>query len=98
MGLGITRGSLSPLSFFAVAVGIFVFTHDFVGAGIVLPAVQDDFSSSLGTIQWVITGFSIAIALAVVPAGRLADVFGAGRVFAAGMLAFAATSALIAIA
>jgi MFS family permease len=89
---------LNPLSFFAVAVGTFIFAHDFVGAGIVLPAIQDDFSSSLGTIQWVITGFSIAIAMAVVPAGRLADVFGAGRVFAAGTLAFAATSALVAIA
>lgn len=95
---GIPRESLGPLSLFGIAAGIFVFGHDFVAIGIVVPEVQDHFSSSLGTVQWAITGFSIAIALAVVPAGRLADIVGAGRTFVVGAFAFAAASALIAIA
>lgn len=95
---GRDMGSLSRVALVAAGLGAFLFGHDFVGAGVVVPAIQDDFSSGLGSVQWVITGFSIAVALAVVPAGRLADVFGAGRTFAAGALAFAAASALIAIA
>lgn len=98
MGRGSPAGALSRLAFVAVAVGSFIFPHDFAAIGIVVPSIQDHFSASLGSAQWAITGFSIAIALAVVPAGRLADLFGAERTFAAGALGFAATSALVAVA
>jgi MFS family permease len=98
MGRGNTRETLGPLSLLAIAAGVFVFGHDFVAIANVIPAIQDDFSSNLGSVQWAITGFSIAIALAVVPAGRLADIYGPARIFVAGSLAFAAASALIAIA
>jgi EmrB/QacA subfamily drug resistance transporter len=91
-------GTLPFLSLLAACVGGFIFAHDFVAAGIVVPEIQDHFSASLGSAQWVITGFSIAIALSVVPAGRLADVYGAGRIFVAGAFAFAAASLLVALA
>jgi MFS family permease len=98
MDSGTPRETLGPVSLIGIAAGIFIFGHDFVAIGIVIPEIQDHFSSSLGSVQWAITGFSIAIALAVVPAGRLADIFGAGRTFVIGAFGFAAASALIAIA
>lgn len=93
-----SQGTLSPLSLFAVAVGGFIFAHDFVAVGIVVPELQDHFSASLGSVQWAITGFSIAVALSVVPAGRLADAYGADRTFVAGAVGFAFASVLVAIA
>ncbi len=98
MGTGAQRETLSPLSLVAIAAGAFIFAHDFVGVGIAVPAIQDHFSASLGSVQWAITGFSIAIAMSVVPAGRLADAYGAGRTFVIGALGFAFASALVAIA
>lgn len=91
-------GRLSPLPLLAACVGGFIFAHDFVAAGIVVPEIQEHFSASLGSAQWAITGFSIAIALSVVPAGRLADGYGADRIFVAGAGAFAAASLLVALA
>ncbi len=91
-------GQLSFLPLLAACVGGFIFAHDFVAAGIIVPEIQDHFSASLGSAQWVITGFSIAIALSVVPAGRLVDGFGADRIFAAGAFAFAGASLLVALA
>ena len=98
MASGSPGAKLSPLSFLAIGMGAFIYAHDFAAGGIVVPEIQDHFSAGLGSAQWTITGFSIAIALSVVPAGRLADVFGANRTFVAGALAFAAASALVAIA
>jgi EmrB/QacA subfamily drug resistance transporter len=91
-------GKLSLLPLLAACVGGFIFAHDFVAAGIVVPEIQAHFSASLGSAQWVITGFSIAIALSVVPAGRLADGYGADRIFVAGAGAFAVASLLVALA
>lgn len=91
-------GRLSPTPVLAACLGGFIFAHDFVAAGIVVPEIQEHFSASLGSAQWVITGFSIAIALSVVPAGRLTDGYGADRVFAAGAAMFAAASLLVALA
>jgi len=82
----------------AVCVGAVGFTHDFAAIGILVPEIQSQFSAGLGSAQWAITGFSTAIALAVVPAGRLADVYGASRTFVAGTIGFAVASALVAIA
>jgi MFS family permease len=98
MERGWLSGSLRPLPLLALAVGALIFTHDFGAIGNVVPEIQDHFSAGLGSVQWAITGFSIAIALAVIPAGRLADVYGADRTFVAGALGFALASALVAAA
>lgn len=98
MRTGWLSGSLRPLPLLALSVGALMFAHDFAAVGNIVPEIQDEFSASLSSVQWAITGFSIAIALAVVPAGRLADVYGADRTFVAGAVGFAAASALVAIA
>jgi MFS family permease len=91
-------GALAPIVLAAISLGGVIFTHDFAAIGIVVPEIQRHFDASLGSAQWAITGFSTAIALSVVPAGRLSDVYGADRVFVVGAIWFAAASALVAIA
>jgi MFS family permease len=90
-------GALAPVVLAAISLGGVIFTHDFAAIGIVVPQIQGHFDASLGSAQWAITGFSTAIALSVVPAGRLSDVYGAPRVFVLGTIWFAAASALVAI-
>lgn len=92
------RASLGLLPLAAIACGAFIFAHDFVAIGIAVPEIQGEFSTDLGATQWAITGFSIAVAIAVVPAGRFADIFGPANTFVVGTLIFAAASGLVAIA
>lgn len=92
------RASFGALPLIAIACGAFIFAHDFVAVGIAIPEIQAEFGTALGTAQWAITGFSIAIAIAVVPAGRFADIFGPANTFVIGAFGFAAASGLVAIA
>lgn len=82
----------------ALAAAIFVVANDFTALGIVVPTLENEFSSSLSTAQWVVNGYSLAFAMAVVPAGRFADLFGATRMFRIGAVIFGLASIAIAIA
>ncbi|MFJ9174526.1 MFS transporter [Streptomyces sp. NPDC102360] len=62
------------------------------------PALQDDLDASLAQVQWTSTGYLIAVASLLVFAGRLGDRYGHTRLFAYGMLGFAAASAGIGVA
>ncbi|MCQ4211812.1 MFS transporter [Streptomyces longispororuber] len=57
------------------------------------PALQRDLGASLAQVQWTSTGYLIAVASLLVFAGRLGDRYGHRRLFAYGMLGFAAASA-----
>ncbi|MFI7385496.1 MFS transporter [Streptomyces sp. NPDC049813] len=57
------------------------------------PALQHDLGASLTQAQWTSTAYLIAVASLLVFAGRLGDRYGHRRLFAAGMLGFAAASA-----
>ncbi|MEV3859397.1 MFS transporter [Streptomyces sp. NPDC050095] len=60
---------------------------------VVQPALQRDLGASLPQVQWTSTGYLIAVASLLVFAGRLGDRYGHRRLFAYGMLGFAAASA-----
>ncbi|MFJ8826019.1 MFS transporter [Streptomyces sp. NPDC102467] len=62
------------------------------------PALQRDLDASLTQAQWTSTGYLIAVASLLVFAGRLGDRYGHRRLFAIGMLGFAAASAGIGFA
>ncbi|MFE7775107.1 MFS transporter [Streptomyces sp. NPDC057445] len=62
------------------------------------PTMQRELHASFTQIQWTSTGYLIAVASLLVFAGRLGDRFGHRRVFAAGTLGFAVTSAGIGLA
>ena len=54
-----------------------------------LPAIRHDVGASAEGLQWVMNGYLLTIAVLVVTAGRLGDMFGRKRVFLAGMVVFA---------
>ena len=65
---------------------------------ILLPAISEDTGTSVTTLQWAVTGYSLVGAAVIVTAGSLGDVFGRRRVFQLGLALFVASCVLIALA
>ncbi|HEX7717751.1 MAG TPA: MFS transporter, partial [Marmoricola sp.] len=53
---------------------------------------------SFAAMSWTLSAYTIALAAALVPSGRLADRFGRKRTFMVGLVAFTLASALCAVA
>jgi MFS family permease len=65
---------------------------------VALPTIRADLGFSGTGLAWVVNAFFVAFALLLLPAGRLADLVGARRVFLAGLVIFTAASALCGLA
>ena len=93
------RGGLWLLA--AVAGGVFVAADDQTSVVTVLPALIRDMgltSSDLYLASWVVNGYLLGYVAALPIVGRVADVRGRGRVYAASLAVFALGSALVAAA
>jgi EmrB/QacA subfamily drug resistance transporter len=85
--------------FAVLALAVFISTLDVFIVNIAVPSIQSSFhSSSVANISWVLNAYAIVFAALLVPAGKLGDVIGRRRVFAAGLIAFGVGSALCAAA
>ncbi|MBL6927652.1 MAG: MFS transporter [Rhodospirillales bacterium] len=75
------------------------FVTPFMGASvnIALPSIERDFPMNAVLLSWVATAYLLAAAVALVPAGRLADIHGRKRIFTVGMITFTVFSLLIAL-
>src|SRR4051812_9951759 len=62
---------------------------------VAIPTILRDFNTTLPSLQWVITGYSLTFAALLIISGRLGDIFGARRMFIIGAALFA-TGSLIA--
>src|SRR3954452_23148281 len=62
------------------------------------PAISDDTGTSVETLPWAVTGYSLVGAAVIVTSGSLGDVFGRKRIFQFGLLLFVASCILIALA
>jgi MFS family permease len=65
---------------------------------VALVLIQTDFRVSVATVSWLLSGFSLAAAVAQPVMGRFADLFGPRRVFCIGLLLVGVTSALAPLA
>lgn len=72
--------------------GLFLLMLDSTVVALALPAIRHDVDASSEGLQWVMNGYLLTIAVLVVTAGRLGDMFGRKRVFLAGMVLFAVGS------
>ncbi|WP_405670371.1 MFS transporter [Streptomyces sp. NBC_01530] len=79
-------------------VGAMVVALDGTVLTVAQPTLQRDLGASFAQVQWTSTGYLIAVAGLLVFSGRLGDRYGHHRVFGAGMLGFAVTSAAIGLA
>jgi EmrB/QacA subfamily drug resistance transporter len=63
-----------------------------------LPAIARDLHANLGDLQWVLTGYLLTLGSLLVLGGSLGDRYGRRRIFVIGLISFASTSLLCAIA
>lgn len=78
----------------ACCFGLFMALLDVTVVNVALPVIQRDLGASFSALQWVIDAYTIALAVLLASAGRLADVFGRKRVFMVGLGIFTVGSLL----
>lgn len=82
----------------AVLAGTAIGTLNNSVANVAVIDVLDDFHLDVAAGVWFVTGYVLAFAVLMPAAGRLGDAYGVRRVYLAGLLAFAVSSALVALA
>ena len=81
------------LALIMTGAGQFLATLDLFIVNIAFPQIRNSFAGTdTQTLSWVLTAYGIVFAALLVPAGRLADVYGRRRVFRLGMLIFTLAS------
>ncbi|MEE1753319.1 MFS transporter [Streptomyces sp. SP18CS02] len=83
------------LTLFAVAIGVMMVALDGTIVAIANPAIQKDLGASLADVQWITNGYLLALAVALITAGKLGDRFGHRQTFLIGIAGFAAASGAI---
>ena len=82
----------------ATVLGSGVAMLDATVVSIALPSIGRDFHGGVGTLQWVVIGYSLTLAAFLLLGGALGDRFGRKRVFSIGVVWFAAASAVCGLA
>jgi EmrB/QacA subfamily drug resistance transporter len=62
------------------------------------PTIQTDLGADSAALQWIVGGYALALAVALVISGRLGDLLGRRRLFMIGIVSFTMTSLLSGIA
>jgi EmrB/QacA subfamily drug resistance transporter len=83
--------------FIAILAG-FVTPFDLSAVNIALPTLAEEFSMDAIQMGWVSTAYLLASAVFLVPFGRIADIYGRKKVFAAGLAIFTLASFLMILA
>jgi EmrB/QacA subfamily drug resistance transporter len=101
--VGTSIGDLSDatrkrLTLVACILGSTIVFLDSTVVNVALPAIQRDLGGGLALQQWVVDAYLLTLGSLILVGGSLGDLFGGKRVFVIGVLAFAATSALCALA
>ncbi|MCS0605442.1 MFS transporter [Streptomyces sp. LP11] len=94
---GVERGQASSRRWWilgVVAIAQLMVVLDATIVNIALPSAQADLGFSDGNRQWIVTAYALAFASLLLLGGRIADLFGRKPAFLAGVVGFAAASAL----
>jgi EmrB/QacA subfamily drug resistance transporter len=97
-----TRTSQAPSKwaiFGLVSVGTFMTTLDTSITNIALPSIAKAFGTPVsGPVEWVVIGYLVVLAAALLSISRLADIVGRERIWVSGLVLFIAGSALSGVA
>ncbi|GAA2885619.1 MFS transporter [Streptosporangium fragile] len=83
------------LTLLAVSLGVMMVMLDGTVVAIANPVIGTELKASLADLQWVTSGYLLALAVFLITAGKLGDLFGHKRIFMIGIVGFAATSLAI---
>ncbi|HTR04343.1 MAG TPA: MFS transporter [Thermoanaerobaculia bacterium] len=76
----------------ATGLGLFMIFLDALIVNVALPSIQDDFHVGESGLQWVVTAYSLGMAVAIMSAATLADLHGRRKLYLAGIALFTAAS------
>jgi EmrB/QacA subfamily drug resistance transporter len=82
----------------AAVLGSGVASLDATVVGIALPSIARSFHVGVGSLQWVVTGYSLTLASLILVGGSLGDRMGRRRIFMVGVAWFAVASAVCGLA
>ncbi len=82
----------------AVIVGMIMVILDSTVVNVAMPGITEYFKSDLTTMQWTITGYTLALSAVIPLAGWMSDRFGAKRIFLITILFFTIGSVLCSVA
>jgi MFS transporter, DHA2 family, methylenomycin A resistance protein len=80
------------LTLVVMCVGMFLVLLDVTIVNVALPRLQADLGAGVGSLQWIVDGYAVALASLMLPCGDLGDRHGHKRVVLAGLAAFGAGS------
>ena len=83
-----------------IAVSIMSFLTAFMGSGmnIALPSIGREFSTDALLLSWLVTAYSLAAAVFLMPFGKLSDIYGRKRIFLIGTVLYTVACLLCALA
>jgi EmrB/QacA subfamily drug resistance transporter len=82
----------------ASILGSFVVFLEVAAVNVALPAIERNIGGGISAQQWVVDAYLLTLGSLILIAGSLSDLFGRRRVFSAGLVGFAVTSILCAVA
>ena len=80
------------LTLVVMCVGMFLVLLDVTVVNVALPRLRADLGAGVGSLQWIVDGYAVALASLMLPCGDLGDRHGHKRVVLAGLAAFGAGS------
>ena len=81
-----------------VVLAVLIVALDTTVLNVAIPTILRDLDTTLPSLQWVITGYSLTFASLLIIGGRLADLYGARRMFVLGATLFGVGSLLASLA
>lgn len=93
--------SATPRRGLAIGILLFASFMDLLDVTIVqvaLPSIGADLAASQAQLEWIVSGYMLVFAVALITGGRLGDLFGRQRVFLVGIAGFTISSAAAAAA
>jgi EmrB/QacA subfamily drug resistance transporter len=79
------------------AIGSFIGAIDTLVVATALPVIRTDLGASVSQLEWTVNSYNLSFAVMLVTAAALGDRFGRRRLYAAGLVGFAAASAAAAL-
>ena len=83
---------IQRLTLAATGLGLFMIFLDALIVNVALPSIQHDFQVGESGLQWVVTAYSLGMAVAIMSAGTLADIHGRRKLYLAGIALFTLSS------
>ncbi len=86
------------LTVLGIGIGVFIFALDVYIVNLALPVMIQSLHTNFATIQWVVLSYLLAIAVFVLSASKLGDMWSKKRLYMAGLSVFTFSSLLCGIA